>query len=234
MPRYPRNYIKTCYFHVIAQVINKNYIFAKKEDIEFYLEKMNQLKKECEIEVVSYCIMNNHVHMLLKTYIIENLSKYMQRLNTIYAQYYNKKYQRVGYVFRNRYKSEGIYNDDYLYNCIKYIHNNPVKAGICKYPWEYPYSSYDKKKINYNETKQKYIFMDVDVIDNKTCENAIIMFLEDNKVKKEQLKEDEDTMKKLIKYLKDEQKISLRKIAESLEINREKIRKLYNNIKLSK
>ena len=228
MPRYPRNYIKTCYFHVIAQGINKNYIFDEKEDINFYIEKMNQLKKECEIEIIAYCVMNNHVHMLLKTYIIENLSKFMQRLNTTYALYYNKKYRRVGYVFRNRYRSEGIYNDVYLYNCIKYIHNNPVKAGMCKHPEEYPYSNYEKKEINCSETKQNYIFMDVDTKDSRNCENDISNFLEDNKIKIEQLKEDENTIKKLIKYLKDEKNFSLRKIAESLDINREKIRKIYH------
>ena len=216
MPRYPRNYIKTTYFHVIAQGINKNYIFEEKEDIKFYIEKMNKLKKECEVEIIAYCVMNNHVHMLLKTSIIENLSKFMQRLNTTYALYYNKKYQRVGYVFRNRYRSEGIYNDVYLHNCINYIHNNPVKARICSYPEEYPYSSYDKSKINYKETKQDYIFMDIDIKDNRICENAIFKFLENNKIKIEQLREDEKTIKK------DEQKISIREIAESLNINREK------------
>ena len=134
MPRYPRNYIKTCFFHVITQGIEKTYIFESEEDIEFYLVKMYSLNQECEIKIIAYCIMNNHAHILLETSKVENLAKFMQRLNTAYAKYYNKKYSRVGYVFRNRYRSEGIYNEKYLYNCIKYIHYNPVKAGMCKHP----------------------------------------------------------------------------------------------------
>ena len=171
MPRYPRNYIKTSYFHIIAQGINKSYIFKYEEDIKFYIKNMYRLDKECKINIIAYCVMNNHVHMLIESQKLENLTQFMQRLNTTYAKYYNKKYNRVGYVFRNRYLAEGIYNETYLYNCIKYIYYNPVKANICKYPEDYPYSNYKKIKDierNYNEN---YIFMDIDTDKNRICKN---------------------------------------------------------------
>ena len=142
MPRFPRSYIKTTFFHIITQGINKSYIFENEEDIKYYINIMYKLSEEHEIKIIAYCIMNNHAHMLIETEKIKELSKYMQRLNTKYGKYYNKKYNRVGYVFRDRYKSEGIYSEEHLYNCIKYIYDNPVKAHICNKAEEYPYSNY--------------------------------------------------------------------------------------------
>ncbi|MGN1351462.1 MAG: transposase [Clostridia bacterium] len=134
MPRFPRNYLKTSFFHVMSQGINKNFIFEDSIDIKFYIKNMYEIKDKYNVKIIAYCIMNNHVHMLLETAGVENLSKYMHCLNTRFGQYYNKKYKRVGYVFRDRYKAEGIYSEKQLYNCIKYIYDNPVKAEICKKP----------------------------------------------------------------------------------------------------
>ena len=138
MPRHPRTYIKTNLFHIITQGINKSYIFERSEDIRYYINIMKKLSKDQKVEILAYCVMSNHTHMLVKTNQIENLSKYMQRLNTTYGQYYNRINNRVGYVFRNRYKSEGIYNEKHLYNCMRYIYNNPVKAGMCEEAEKYP------------------------------------------------------------------------------------------------
>ena len=77
MPRLPRNYIKTSFFHVITQGINKSYIFEKAEDIKYYIKIMYHLTKEQKIKIVGYCIMNNHAHMLIKAEEIKELSKYM-------------------------------------------------------------------------------------------------------------------------------------------------------------
>ena len=122
MPRFPRSYIKTSYFHVITQGINKSFIFEYPEDIKMYIKIMYNLKKEHNLKIIAYCVMNNHTHMLIKVERLKDLSKYMQCMNTKYAKYYNKKYNRVGYVFRDRYKCEGIYNEKQLHNCIRYIY----------------------------------------------------------------------------------------------------------------
>lgn len=159
MSRIPRNYIKTSFFHVITQGINKSYIFERAEDIKYYIKIMYQLTKEQKIKIIGYCIMSNHAHMLIETEEIKELSKYMQRLNTKYGKYYNKKYNRVGYVFRDRYRAQGIYTEKYLYNCLRYIYNNPVKAGICKNAEDYPYSNY--KKID-GELDEDYTFIDIE------------------------------------------------------------------------
>ena len=76
--------------------------------------------------------MNNHVHIVIKQG-KDEISRIMKRINTSYATYYNKKYERVGHVFQDRYKSEAIIGSErYLLTAIRYIHNNPVKAGICE------------------------------------------------------------------------------------------------------
>ena len=225
MPRLPRSYIKTSFFHVITQGINKSCIFEKAEDIKYYIKIMYHLTKEQKIKIVGYCIMNNHAHMLIKAEEIKELSKYMQRLNTKYGKYYNKKYSRVGYVFRDRYRAEGIYTEKYLYNCLKYIYNNPVKAGICKKAEDYPYSNY--KRID-KELNENYTFIDVDDNDEDIGEKIIKNFLKENEIELVDLKRNKRKLKELIIILNKQYNISLRNIAKKVHMGRETIRRLYN------
>lgn len=226
MPRIPRSYIETSFFHVITQGINKSYIFEQAIDIKYYISIMYKLKDEHNIKIKAYCIMNNHAHMLLEADIKE-LSKYMQRLNTKYAIYYNKKYNRVGYVFRDRFKSEGIFSEQQLYSCINYIYNNPVKAKICNHPMEYPYTNYKENLYKLSEQVEKSMFIDIDEEDNGLTNKAIKTFLLENKVSVEDIKKEDRILTKLIIYMKDNCGISLRKISKSLEISRDKVRYLY-------
>ena len=225
MPRFPRNYIKTPFFHIITQGINKSYIFEKPEDIKYHIKIMYSLSKEQKIKIVGYCIMSNHAHMLIQTENLQALSKYMQRLNTKYGKYYNKKYTRVGYVFRDRYKAEGIYNERYLYNCLKYIYDNPVKAGMCEKAEDYPYSNYKKIEEKLDET---YKFMDVEEDNKKITEDIIKRFLKENNMELPALKKDKTKLKELIIILKEKHEISLRNIAKAINLSRETVRNLYN------
>ena len=224
MPRFPRNYLKTSFFHVMSQGINKNFIFEDSIDIKFYIKNMYEIKDKYNVKIIAYCIMNNHVHMLLETAGVENLSKYMHCLNTRFGQYYNKKYKRVGYVFRDRYKAEGIYSEKQLYNCIKYIYDNPVKAEICKKPEEYEFSNY--KKIDFIDDEE-YAFIDVEEDKEIICEKLVKEFLNKKKMKMEEVRENKAELKKLIKILK-QQKIAFRTISKTININREKLRREYN------
>lgn len=115
VPRIARKDMETTFYHVLVQGINKSYIFNKREEILYYIKLMYELKEEYEIRIIAYCIMNNHAHLLIKVNKIENLSSYMHKMNMKYAMFYNRKYNRVGYVFRNRYRSEGIYNEKHLW-----------------------------------------------------------------------------------------------------------------------
>lgn len=142
MPRKARNNLKGKYFHIVVQGLNKEYIFDKESYILKYKETMYQKSKEIGINILAYCIMNNHVHILVYTSEIQRVSKFMQSLNTSYSKFYNKNEKRVGYVFKDRFYTQEIYDRNQLYICLKYIHNNPVKAKICKKMENYKYSSY--------------------------------------------------------------------------------------------
>lgn len=229
MPRFPRNYTETSFFHIITQGINKSFIFNNEEDIKYYIKTMYNLTEEQKIKIIGYCIMSNHAHMLIQADNLKELSKYMQRLNTRYGIYYNKRYNRVGYVFRDRYLSEGIYNEKYFYNCLKYIFNNPVKAGICKNPKDYKYSNCKHVNIDFDNSEDiDYTFLDIDQ-DNKTeVKYTINNFLAKNNIIMDELKENHDKLKVLTSILKEKYNISLRTIANELNVNREKLRRIYN------
>ena len=187
---------------------------------------MYDLKEKYNIEIIAYCIMNNHAHMLIKCALIKNLSEYMHALNTRYGCYYNKKYKRVGYVFRDRYKAEGIYTDSHLYSCKKYIYDNPVKAGLCNKPEEYLYSNYKSmKKI---ETDEEYQFMDIHEDSKEVCKRILEKTLVEKNISIEELKKDEEELHRLFVILKRDYKISLRKIANNFKLNREKVRRIFN------
>lgn len=224
MPRFPRSYIKTSFFHVITQGINREFIFENPIDIKYYISLMYKFKQEHNINIISYCIMNNHTHILLQTENLKELSEYMHQINTKYGIYYNKKYDRVGYVFRDRFKTEGIYSEEQLYCCINYIYNNPVKAGICINPGDYPYSNY--KKIGY-ETNEDYVFIDTDDDKDNICRNLIHEFLIENNIDLLGLKNDKQKLRKLLIILKNQYNISFRKISQEIGINRETLRNIY-------
>ena len=226
MPRYPRNYLDTSFFHVMSQGINKNYIFKDEIDIKFYIKNMYEIKDKYNAKIIAYCIMNNHTHMLIETKTTENLSKYMHCLNTRYGIYYNKKYKRTGYVFRDRYKAEGIYSEEQLHNCIKYIYDNPVKAGLCNNAKEYEFSNYRKIDIINNKG---YVFIDIEEDKKGLCEKLVNKFLKGNKLNLEELKNNKKELRILIETLR-KHNISFRTISEIININREKLRREYNKI----
>lgn len=226
MPRYPRNYLDTSFFHVMSQGINKSYIFKDEIDIKFYIKNMYEIKDKYNAKIIAYCIMNNHTHMLIETKTTENLSKYMHCLNTRYGIYYNKKYKRTGYVFRDRYKAEGIYSEEQLHNCIKYIYDNPVKAGLCNNAKEYEFSNY--RKIDTINNKE-YVFIDIEEDKKGLCEKLVNKFLKGNKLNLEELKNNKRELKILIETLR-KYNISFRTISEIININREKLRREYNKI----
>ena len=141
----------------MVQGVNKEYVFNTKEYIKKYLEIINENRREYDFEIIAYCIMNNHAHFLIYTRNRNDFGKFMHRVNLLYAQMYNKKENRCGVLFRNRYKTEPIYDRKYLINCIKYIHNNPVKAKMVEKCEDYEYSSYNEYINNMEITKSKIL-----------------------------------------------------------------------------
>ena len=157
MPRISRETFNSGFFHIMIQGINKEYIFEKDNNKEKYLYLMKKYYQNYQLKIISYCIMNNHSHFIIYTDNFKQISEYMHKINTIYAIDYNRNNKRVGYVFRDRYKSQYIYDREYLIKCIKYIHLNPVKAHLVKNESEYRYSSY-------NDFKYKKGYIDDEII----------------------------------------------------------------------
>lgn len=140
MPRKARILSSTGIYHIMVRGINRQDIFLDNEDHLRYLETMRRIIIEEKAQIMGYCLMNNHVHVLLREG-ETGISKIMKRLGTSYAFWYNWKYQRNGHVFQDRFKSECIEDDNYLKTVIRYILQNPLKAGMVEKPENYKWSS---------------------------------------------------------------------------------------------
>lgn len=138
----PRVDSPTGYYHVIQRGTGKQILFEDQRDYIRYLDKLVKCRDELDFVIGAYCLMANHTHMLLRGDSAV-LAKLFLRLGTSYSRYYNTKYEHVGHVFQGRYLSEPIIDEAYLRACIRYIHNNPVKAGYGKRD-EYQWSSYNE------------------------------------------------------------------------------------------
>ncbi len=140
MSRVPRIESPTRYQHLIVRGNGKQILFEEDGDYHYYLSLLQRLCNECDITLCAYCLMENHVHLLVNGN-GQNVSTFMKRIGTSYAIYFNKKYQRVGHVFQGRYLSEPIKNESHLLVVLRYILKNPQKAGICPLS-AYKWSSY--------------------------------------------------------------------------------------------
>ncbi|MFH1846982.1 MAG: transposase [Candidatus Omnitrophota bacterium] len=147
MPRNSRTLIWDCYYHIIARGNQKQQLFIKIEDYQKYLHVVWKYKKKFQVKIHAYCIMNNHVHLLINPLEHNLLSKFMHAINMTYAQYFNYQYEKCGHVWQNRYKSYIISKDSYMINCINYIEYNPVRNNIVDKPEEYPWSSYRTRSL---------------------------------------------------------------------------------------
>lgn len=138
MPRGPRKISSCNYYHVMMHGVSNEPIFSTSTFKNKFLAVLQEVQEDIEFEIITYCIMTNHVHLFI--YISEEeFSIALKRINIKYAQFYNRCKQRKGHVFQDRFKSEIVDSPRYFYTLIRYIHNNPVKANLCTsidaYPW---------------------------------------------------------------------------------------------------
>ena len=120
--------------------INRQQIFLEDEDYHKFIDVVECCREISSFRLFAYCLMGNHIHLLLQT-VGEPLELVMKRIGTRYVVWYNNKYSRTGHLFQGRFKSEPIQTDSYFLTALRYILNNPVKAGICGKSGDYPYSS---------------------------------------------------------------------------------------------
>lgn len=150
MPRRAREKSSTGIYHVILRGINRQIIFEDDQDFQKLLETLRDNKEKSGYEIYAYCFMSNHIHLLIKEG-TEELGTVFKRIGVTYVYWYNWKYNRRGHLFQDRYKSEAVENDSYFLTVLRYIHQNPLKAGMVNKISEYPWSSYgeyiEKPKI---------------------------------------------------------------------------------------
>jgi REP element-mobilizing transposase RayT len=142
MPRTARRKGEFSTYHIIQRGNEQKNIFLKDEDRIRFLDIIDRMKKKYNFILEAYCLMDNHVHLLVNDN-GNDISKIIKSINISYAYYFNHTYQRVGHLFQDRFKSEGVDNDKYLLALSAYIHNNPVIAKIVRLPEEYRWSSFN-------------------------------------------------------------------------------------------
>ena len=141
MARRPRLFVPGLFYHVIVRGNQKQKTFLVDQDYQAYLERLAKYRKKYDIVLYAYCLMPNHVHLLLETS-GEPLSKFMQGLQQSYTQYFNRAHQRVGHLFQGRYQAIVCEKEAYLLALVRYIHLNPVRAGRARMPEQYEYSGH--------------------------------------------------------------------------------------------
>ena len=143
MARKARMQSPTEYYHIIMRGNNRENIFSQQFQKQYFKDLLKEQIDEGYIAVAGYCIMDNHIHIVIKAD-IGCLTKAIKSINIKYAMNFNKERERIGHVFQDRFKSEEILDENYLIQVIRYIHNNPIKAKMVKSPEEYKWSSYNE------------------------------------------------------------------------------------------
>jgi REP element-mobilizing transposase RayT len=140
MPRAERKRSKTNIYHILLRGINKQRIFEEEADYLYFLTCLSEVKEISKFTLYAYCLMGNHIHLLIKEG-DEPLSNAFKRIGARYVFWFNWKYGRNGHLFQDRFRSEPVESDEYFKTVLSYIYQNPVKAGICKKPKDYKWSS---------------------------------------------------------------------------------------------
>ena len=137
-------------YHVMLRGVNKQIIFEKSGDYIKFIDLLRQsvaptddlgklLPPRCHF--YAYCLMPNHVHLVVQEG-NENLSEIVRRIATAYALYFNKKYERCGHLFQDRFKSEPVNDEAYFITLLRYVHQNPVAGNLCQRVEDYAWSSW--------------------------------------------------------------------------------------------
>lgn len=141
MPRPLRPIDAGLIYHVINRGNNRQDVFHKPDDYAAFLRALGELKERCPFELYGYCLMTNHVHLLIRPR-ETSISRLIQSLLVSHTQRYHKHYHSGGHVWQGRFKSPVIEDDEHLLTVLRYIEANPLRAKLAKDAGKYPWSSY--------------------------------------------------------------------------------------------
>ncbi|RHR28073.1 hypothetical protein DWX43_12785 [Clostridium sp. AF19-22AC] len=251
VPTKRRRKSSTDIYHVTAKGINKEQIFNQIRERYYFKKILLKHLGKYDVKIYAYCIMSNHIHIIIRSE-LNILSLFMAKVLAEYAAYYNYKHGRNGHVFQNRFGSECIETTQYLWNCVRYIHMNPVKAKMAKDVCTYKFSSmkeFQQKKavvihenvitmwekrfdnfdnfLDFHKMQDTCTYQDVAADVDMQMKSAAFVILS-AMAEVEKVKEDVEILEDKIlreKYLQS--------LKSSLNISQKKADKLYNYIKKS-
>ncbi|MGH8723556.1 MAG: transposase [Burkholderiales bacterium] len=128
--------------HVVKRGNNRQRCFYEEQDRTFYLFHLGRLLSSSGCALHAYCLMTNHVHLLLTANSASGCARLMKHLGQLHSQYMNRNYGRSGSLWEGRFRSCLVQSEDYVLACYRYIESNPVRAGLASHPAEYTWSSY--------------------------------------------------------------------------------------------
>ena len=155
-----REYFRNAVYHVSTRGNNKQNILGAVEDKEMFLESLNKFKLRFCFKLFGLVLMDNHAHLIICVVNSINISKIMHAVNLSFSCKFRKKYNYSGHVWQGRFRSNVIDKDRYIFNCLEYVHNNPVRAGIVSNVRDYLWSSYHFYN-NLPNPLQEYINLDL-------------------------------------------------------------------------
>jgi putative transposase len=136
--RVPRKALGDGFFHITARGVARTTIFRDELDYATFRTQLLRIAERYNWTLHAYCLMPNHYHLIVRAK-QEDLSNGMHRLNGGYAQGFNARYERVGHLFQNRFKSHAIESEEHFERALAYVHENPAAAGLCEdgtaWPW---------------------------------------------------------------------------------------------------
>ena len=140
MPRQPRIVFADIPHHVTQRGNRQSDVFFSDEDKDYYLKLLKRYAQDHAVEVLAYCLMTNHIHLILKPSTDDGLQRVLKPLHMRYTQYINKKNDWTGHLWQGRYFSSAL-DEQYAYHAFRYVENNPVQAKMVKKATDYQYSS---------------------------------------------------------------------------------------------
>ena len=150
MARAGRIYYNNAVYHITIRGNNKQAVLKDEEDKKDFLKSLSRYRERFKFKLFGFVLMDNHAHLIIQTNGSINISRVMQALTLSYSQKFRHKYNYVGYVWQGRFRSNVIESENYILECLNYIHYNPLRAKIVEEIEDYTWSSYHFYNRNEN------------------------------------------------------------------------------------